>query len=213
MALCPTRGETALGVQAQELAKEVNTHLANLGPHVQDWLQVGGLPPRERPLPVLQLREARPRLLSRMAQQLQLLENGAYLGVPREHWVAGRNLSNDAASRPQVDLGAILLCSKHDLRGPVPEGNHIVGVGLEGQRKYPGEAKVADLQTVPANEDVLGLEVTMEDEVRVACMDPVEELLRIPRHLLHGHGLASLAVSLQDLVQVSLYVLEDKLIA
>mmetsp|Transcript_99463 Transcript_99463/g.281719 ORF Transcript_99463/g.281719 Transcript_99463/m.281719 type:complete len:214 (-) Transcript_99463:385-1026(-) len=211
MALCPTRGETALGVQAQELAKEVNTHLANLGPHVQDWLQVGGLPPRERPLPVLQLREARPRLLSRMAQQLQLLENGAYLGVPREHWVAGRNLSNDAASRPQVDLGAILLCSKHDLRGPVPEGNHIVGVGLEGQREYPSEAKIADLQAVPADENVLGLKIAMEDEVRVTRMDPIEKLLRVPRHLLHGHEVTGPAVALQHLVQVGLKVLEDKL--
>lgn len=85
--------------------------------------------------------------------------------LAREQWLALEHLGKDAASTPYVNLNVVLLPGKHDLGSAVVPGRHVTRhLGVLDSRK----AEVADLEiAVLVDEDVAGLEVTVDDACRV----------------------------------------------
>jgi hypothetical protein len=57
-----------------------------------------------------------------------------------------------------------------------------VSVGPQGDTESPGESEIGELEvSLLVNEEVLGLEVAMEDAVRVEVVDSFDELVSLLR--------------------------------
>jgi len=92
-------------------------------------------------------------------------------GLPRAHF------SENAPHRPHVNAGRILTTAEQDLRGAVPEGDDLVGVGAKGDAEGAGETEIGELEvSILVNKKVLGLEVAVKNTVGVAVADAVAEL-------------------------------------
>jgi hypothetical protein len=82
-----------------------------------------------------------------------------------EERLALQHFGEDAARTPDVDLNIVLLPRQHDLGGTVISRGYIAG---HLRVLNTGEAKVANLQiAVLVNENVAGLEITVNDASRV----------------------------------------------
>ena len=67
-------------------------------------------------------------------------------GRAGEERPAGGHLVENAADAPHVDGGGVLRGAEEDVRGPVPEGDHLVGVRLRRDGLGAGEAEVGKLE-------------------------------------------------------------------
>lgn len=71
-----------------------------------------------------------------------------------------------------------MLLSEQDFRGSVPESDHFVSVGLDGQSKCPCQAKVRDLKNaLIINEQVLWFQVSMHNSIAMAVLNGVQDLV------------------------------------
>ncbi len=115
------------------------------------------------------------------------LEDLVNLGVAREQGLAGAHLGKDAADRPHVDAGGVLAAAEQNLRGAVPEGDDLVGVGAQGDAERAGQAEVGELEVALAvDQQVLGLEIAVQDAMAVAVAHARAQLA----HELLDHTLA-----------------------
>jgi hypothetical protein len=67
--------------------------------------------------------------------------------IPRKEGTEGQQLPKNAASRPQVHSGAVVLHSKQQLRSSVPDGdNHAILMQWPcGRSEHPGQPEVCNL--------------------------------------------------------------------
>mmetsp|Transcript_6795 Transcript_6795/g.16427 ORF Transcript_6795/g.16427 Transcript_6795/m.16427 type:complete len:218 (+) Transcript_6795:400-1053(+) len=93
-------------------------------------------------------------------------------GPPHGH------LREDAARGPHVDGGGVAPCPQEDLGRAVPQGHHLVGVGLvvvlraEARHREPAELGDA----VHVHQDAPGGEVAVEEAQGVAVGEPAEDV-------------------------------------
>ena len=95
-----------------------------------------------------------------------------------EQWLAGEQLAKDAADAPHVDGLSVGLCAEEELWRAVPEGDDELGqVRGRGVAYVACHAKVCDFQDAAVGEqEVGGLEVAVEDVVRVQVGDTRDQL-------------------------------------
>lgn len=100
--------------------------------------------------------------------------------ISRKERVAVDELGEDAADGPDVDRGGVVLGAEEHLRCAIPQGDHLVRVGANGDGERAGQAKVRELEDTGAvDQQVLGLEVAVHDAMRVAVGDAADELVQI----------------------------------
>ena len=86
-------------------------------------------------------------------------------------------LCHDTPHGPDVNGGGVHGASEQHLRGSVPPGGHVVGVGRSGA-DLPGQAEVRDLDQVRSHaEEVFGLHVPVEIAVLVHERQALEYLI------------------------------------
>mmetsp|Transcript_114445 Transcript_114445/g.363752 ORF Transcript_114445/g.363752 Transcript_114445/m.363752 type:complete len:330 (+) Transcript_114445:193-1182(+) len=202
------RGNAALGVVHHKLFDEVDAVGSDLGLGVADVLPALAGPLREGRLELRQVQQTRPLLNCRGAQLLEHLEDRVNLGIAGEERRPCGHLRNDASHAPNVDGHAVVRAAQEDLWGPVPHGDHLVRVLGHGHGVGPSQAEVGDLQAQPGvDEEVLGLEVSMQDSVGVAEIDAVTQLVG---EELDSLGIQWAAQRLHVLLEVVLAELENE---
>lgn len=107
------------------------------------------------PALVLPLREVGPEVgevvhpppagLTGRAQRLEDLMQQGDLAVGRKQGRPVDQLRKDAADAPHVDGGGVGLGAQQQLGGAVPQGHHLLGVGLGGGQEAAGQTKVGNL--------------------------------------------------------------------
>lgn len=118
-----------------------------------------------------------PVCLGRCSEHAENLEDLVNLRVAREERLASSHLCEDASDRPHVDTRTVLASTEQDLGRPVPESDNFVSIGTERDTECAGETKITNLEVaVAVDEEVLWLEIAVEDSVRVAVFDTLEEL-------------------------------------
>ena len=132
-----------------------------------------------------------------------------YFRITHEERFLLSHFSEDAACRPEVHAQRVLLLSQKDLGAPVPESDHLVGVGLDWKAKRTSQAEVSqfDCGAGRINQEVLGLEVSVENAVRVEVDEGLQDLVEEALGL--GLGQSGSNV-LQVLLEVEFEVLEDQ---
>lgn len=92
-----------------------------------------------------------------------------FVGGAGEEGATGVHLGHDAAGGPDVDGGGVGAGAEEDVGGAVPQGDDFVGEGVDGDAEGAGETKVGKFEVAGGvDEEVLGLEVSVEDAVVVA---------------------------------------------
>lgn len=153
----------------------------------------------------LKLESFRPILLIGSSHDFEDLENLVYLRVPGKKWFLLSHLCHDAADRPLVQGGRVLLLPKEDLRRSVPKSDHLMCIGLDWQRERSSEAKIRKFDNpILADQQILRLEVSMHDPVGVTVSQALQDLIREALHLINGQSCSSIV--LDPLLHVLLYV-------
>lgn len=81
------------------------------------------------------LRDAWPRAFGWRAHNAEDPHELILVRGAREEGTARVHLGHDASGRPDIDAGVIGPRSEKDIRGSVPERNHLVGEGIDGDSK------------------------------------------------------------------------------
>ena len=68
--------------------------------------------------------------------------------LAHEQGPVGDHLRENAADGPDVAAGGVGLAAQEDVGGPVPEGDHLVGQGLDRNRAGPRQPEVANLDDI-----------------------------------------------------------------
>lgn len=121
------------------------------------------------------------------------------VGVPDagKYGHASDHLHEDAAHPPHVQRGGVLRAAEEDVGRPVPQGDHLVGVGVAGHGLGPGQAEIGQLQLADlADEEVLGLDVAVQHQPFVAVREAAQQLEEEEAHV---PGVQAAAVPLQIL--------------
>ena len=89
----------------------------------------------------------------------------------------------------------VALEAQHDLGGAVPSRSDVLGhvarILLRVHGETPGKTKIADLElAVGVDEQVAGLEVTVEDVGRVDVLEAAQDLVDEGLEVCVGEGLA-----------------------
>ena len=98
-----------------------------------------------------------------------------------EDGLARQQLGHDAADGPHIHGTVVVDGAEQKLWGAVPQRDDAVGVrGVELQIFGPGEPKVGELElSFVVDEEVGALDVTVEDLLHVAVVEPLEQLLDV----------------------------------
>mmetsp|Transcript_114438 Transcript_114438/g.363726 ORF Transcript_114438/g.363726 Transcript_114438/m.363726 type:complete len:241 (+) Transcript_114438:397-1119(+) len=175
---------------------------------VADVLPALARPLGERRLELRQLHEAWPLLDRGCAQLFEDLVDGTDFRVAREQRRPRRHLCNNATDAPDVHRRALDRATEEDLRGPVPNGDHLGRLIANEHGIGPREAEVRDLQSrLGVDEEVLRLQVTVQDPVGMTELDPIAQLVG---QVLDDLGLQFMADRLHVLPKVVLDELEDE---
>ncbi|KAH3660693.1 hypothetical protein OGATHE_005025 [Ogataea polymorpha] len=165
----------------QELFQKINTMRVQIR---NDVGQVLFRPFREAGLEVAQVDDVWPDLLSWRSQNTENLKNLIDFRITCEKRLPVGHLGKDTTNRPHVDSCRVLFSSKKDLRASVPQCNNLVSVCTQWHPESSGKAKVGNLQiTFFVDEQILGFQVPMQDSMRVAVVEPTNEL----KHKLLDH--------------------------
>jgi hypothetical protein len=154
--------DAVFGVENKESLHQIEGFLAGSR---DELLEGEGGPDREGVVPVLERGHSRPEGLrgrpkhsgeTRVRRSGERLAGGEGRGpedleelidlrVAREERSLGDHLSQDAAHAPEVGGKGIGAASKQDLRGAVPESDHLVGEGADGRDEGSREPEVSQL--------------------------------------------------------------------
>lgn len=165
-------------------------------------------------MPIPQRSNSRPLLVGGCAEQPENMKQLLELGVSRKKGLASYHFREDATYGPDVDPGGVMGGSEEDLGSPVPESHDLVGVALERNGECTAKAKISDLEDAPVlvDKQILGLEITVENAVRVAVGDALAELVKkaLDQGGREWPGIGALAVGIDKLLQIGVEVLEDE---
>src|SRR3989338_3809265 len=201
----PASGWSLGRVVAQHLLKEVKTVFVKGGDDDGERLAwVNG----EVFLKIGELLDAGPVCFGGGAQRSKYaVELVGHRGA-REEGVACRHLCEDASGAPDVDGGPILAGAHEDVWGSVPEGDDFVGVVADGGAEGAGQTKVREFELAFfVDQEVLGLQISVQDAVVVAEGHALEEL---PEEGFDGGARDVAAERVDVLFQVLVEVLEDQ---
>mmetsp|Transcript_114435 Transcript_114435/g.363713 ORF Transcript_114435/g.363713 Transcript_114435/m.363713 type:complete len:318 (+) Transcript_114435:233-1186(+) len=175
---CRVRVDAAPRVVGQEPVEEVHAVDADLRPGVADGLPTLETPLGERRLEVRQIHEAWPLLDRGRPQLLEDLEDGTDFRVACEQRKPRRHLCNSATDTPDVRSRSVVRATEEDLRGPVPNSDHLGRVIADEHGVGPREVEVRNLQSqLGVDEEVLRLQVTVQDPVGMTELDPIAQLV------------------------------------
>mmetsp|Transcript_54342 Transcript_54342/g.99915 ORF Transcript_54342/g.99915 Transcript_54342/m.99915 type:complete len:334 (+) Transcript_54342:252-1253(+) len=159
--------------------QEVHAVGANLLKRVPKLCPAQALKLGECWLPILQVAESWPLILSWGAQLLEYPEDCVYLGITSEKWASCCHLTHNATNAPDVHRKGIENRPQQDLWSTVPYRHNLVGVLWDRHRVSAGQAKICNLQLHGGrNQQILWLEVSVQDAVGVAEFDAATHLLR-----------------------------------
>ena len=121
-----------------------------------------------------------PLVLVRRTEDAEDLEDLVDLAVPHEKRSLLQHLGEDATRAPDVDAERVVLRTKQDLGASVPEGDDLVSVRLDRESEGSGQAKIGELDclAVAANEQVLWLQVSVENAVRMQENERLQNLIQ-----------------------------------
>ena len=161
----PCGGRQRLQLRVLEMMHETRpVLLPGHTQHLDDFLHL--VPLKGRRLLVVQLR-------------LLALEDRAQAQQFRE----------DAADRPEVDGGRVVLCPQQQFGRPVPDRHHHLVAREERVERFmedAGQAEVADADlSAGGHHYVGGFEVPVQHPIRVEVVHPIQEL---PEHRFHCGG-------------------------
>lgn len=123
-----------------------------------------------------------------------------------EQWLSHHHLSKDAADAPNIHGSRVGARTEQDFRSAVPKCDHFVSVGAKRHIEGTSETKVSQLDVARGlDEEILWLEIAMQDAVRVAVGQAVEELVGESLDELRVHG-----VGIHVALQIHVKELEDK---
>jgi hypothetical protein len=189
-------------VIAEHLAEEINTVTVK---HRELGSEVLGFPLGEDVGVVLELADTRPETVhvGGSTEEFEDLEELTDFGVTTEEDLAASEFSHDATDRPQINSGAVVLLTKEDFRGAVPEGDDFVSVGVHGDLEGASKAEVSDLEgVVVLEEDVGRLQIAVNDAVTVTEVEAFEELGHEDLESATNEGLGAVESLLEILVNV-----------
>mmetsp|Transcript_17223 Transcript_17223/g.48053 ORF Transcript_17223/g.48053 Transcript_17223/m.48053 type:complete len:299 (+) Transcript_17223:627-1523(+) len=173
-------------VGSNTLARSIGQHALHQvhARRVESWhqrMEVLWAPLGERVFVIRQLAHAGPDSLVWCTHDLEHVEQLSDLVVTGKQRAPADHLCKDAANGPHVDRCGVVLCTQQNLRGAVPQGDHLVRVGSHRDTKGSCQAKVSELQYVPltVDEQVLRLQVTVEDAVSVTVGNPADHLEKV----------------------------------
>lgn len=76
-----------------------------------------------------------------------------------------------------------MLLTEEDLWGPVPQSHNLVCVCANRQAHSSSQAEISQLKTtLRVNQEVLGLQVTVQDATRMAVSHPTYQLIKVTLH-------------------------------
>jgi len=166
-----------------------------------------------------QVLHGRPCFEAGRASALEYLHQLVFVVVAGEQRTAGDELCEDAAYRPNVDRGVVVLASHQDVGRAVPQGHDLVSEVLDRDTEGACQTKVCKLQDAFAvDQEVLGLQISVEHFVLVALGDAVQELVQIGLRGVVNHGSyldvllgeAGRSAGVKQVLEVLVQVLENE---
>jgi hypothetical protein len=133
-----------------------------------------------------------------------------FVGCAGEEGTSSVHLCHDATCRPDVNAGVVGAAAEEDVRGSIPEGYDLVGECVDGDSEGSGETEIGELELAfVVDEEILRLEIAVEDSVRVAEVDALEELVH---EGFDGDGgqCSSISLGIHVLLQVLIHIFEDQ---
>lgn len=119
-----------------------------------------------------------PFLFGRSAHNLEDTHQFVFFFLAGEQRLHVAHLCEDAAHRPDIDIVGVFLRTQQNIGRPIPQGDHFMGETFRGDARCASESKVCDFEfVVIGDQQVLGLEVTMEDLFLMAVADPLQQLV------------------------------------
>lgn len=108
--------------------------------------------------------------------------------LAREERLAKHQFSHDATGRPNIDLGGIICCTKNQLGGTVVSRADVRHIGLVLDQ-YLCTTEITELEdaTVRVEEEVLRLDVSVANALRVDVGESPEELVNVQLDLKDRH--------------------------
>lgn len=151
-----------------------------------------------------------PRTLAGGAHEAKDFLELVFVGGAWEEGTAGVHFSHDAAGGPDVDAGVVGSGTKQDVWGAVPEGDDLVGEGVDGNAKGSSETEIGEFELpLVVDEEILGFEVAVQDAVLMAKCDTLEELVHegFDRHVIE---LTALTARVHEFLEIFVHVLKDE---
>jgi hypothetical protein len=133
-----------------------------------------------------------------------------FVGCSGEEGTSSVHLCHDTTCRPDVNAGVVGAAAEENIRGSIPEGYDLVGECVDGYSEGSGETKIGEFELAfVVDEEILRLEIAVEDSVRVAEVDALEELVH---EGFDGDGgqCSSISLSVHVLLQILIHVFEDQ---
>ena len=105
------------------------------------------------------------------------LENLVNLGITREKGFSGTHLSKDGTDRPHVHASGVLSSTKQDLWSTIPKGDDLMGIASQRNAEGSSKTEISQLEiSILVNQQVLGLQVTMQYTARVTVLDTLVKM-------------------------------------
>lgn len=200
------RADALVGIQCSHALEQVDLELVE---RRRVLLHGNAVELGEGRLEVRQLQGIGPVVLVGRAEHFEYFEDLIDLTVAGEKRSLLRHLSENAASAPQVDAERVVLGRKQDLGASIPQRDDLMRVSLDGKTECSRETEIGELDSlaVVADEQVLGLEITVEYAVRVEEYERLTNLIEERLSLLGRQGSTLL---LHVLLEVVLEVFEHQ---
>lgn len=199
--------DAELRSQLQHLLQEVDPDRVD---HGQDLAEVLRRVHLEGGLVVGELGDARPGPLGRRAHYTENAGDLVFVGGAGKQGPAGVHLRHDATCRPDVDACIVCSAAQQDVGRAIPKSNHLVRESVDGNAECPCQSKVPELQLpLGVDQEVLGLEVSVQHLVSVAELDALEQL---QHERLDDHGLQRppIALGIHVFFEIHVHVVEHQ---
>ena len=125
-----------------------------------------------------ELADARPAALRRRPHDPEDLLELVFVRRAGEQGPSRVHFSHDAAGGPDVDAGVVGSRAEEDVGSAVPEGDDLVGEGVDRNAECSGQTEIRELElALVVDEEILGFQVSMEHPIFMAKGDTLEELV------------------------------------
>lgn len=157
-----------------------------------------------------ELGNAGPGALGRCAHDTEDAHELVLIGRAGEERAPGVHFCHDAAGGPDVNAGVVGAGTEENVWGAIPEGHDFVGEGVDGDSEGSGKTEIGELQLAfVVDEEVLGLQVAVQDSVRMAEVNALEKLVHEGFDGDWGQC-SSLALCVHVPLQIFIHVFKDQ---